>query len=113
MVDKNVGQRAWNVGLGVRFQKSPARNALAARGGPSRQLSVLVTHHGPATPLLGLRWTFRAKRACVVITDAEPDRGAREARSANSEMSPQVIPLKARADSAMRAEFWPQRQFAV
>jgi hypothetical protein len=21
-----------------------------------------------------LRWTFRAKRACVVITDAEPDR---------------------------------------
>ena len=28
----------------------------------------------PATPLLGLRWTFRAKRACVVITDAEPDR---------------------------------------
>jgi FtsP/CotA-like multicopper oxidase with cupredoxin domain len=28
----------------------------------------------PATPLLSLRWTFRAKRACVVITDAEPDR---------------------------------------
>jgi hypothetical protein len=27
-----------------------------------------------ATPLLSLRWTFRAKRACVVITDAEPDR---------------------------------------
>src|SRR5262249_9621673 len=27
----------------------------------------------PATPLLSLRWTFRAKRACVVITDAEPD----------------------------------------
>src|SRR6516165_1036403 len=25
----------------------------------------------PATPLLSLRWTFRAKRACVVITDAE------------------------------------------
>src|SRR5262247_2557605 len=23
----------------------------------------------PATPLLSLRWTFRAKRACVVITD--------------------------------------------
>src|SRR5262252_2477671 len=28
----------------------------------------------PATTLLSLRWTFRAKRACVVITDAEPDR---------------------------------------
>ena len=28
----------------------------------------------PATPLLSLRWTCRAKRACVVITDAEPDR---------------------------------------
>ena len=28
----------------------------------------------PATPLLSLRWTFRAKRACVVIKDAEPDR---------------------------------------
>src|SRR5215470_16611463 len=28
----------------------------------------------PATPLLSLRWTFRAKRACVVITDVEPDR---------------------------------------
>jgi hypothetical protein len=28
----------------------------------------------PATPLLSLRWTFRAKGACVVITDAEPDR---------------------------------------
>src|SRR2546430_2138724 len=28
----------------------------------------------PATPLLSLRWTFRAKRACVVSTDAEPDR---------------------------------------
>src|SRR6516225_7318089 len=28
----------------------------------------------PATPLLSLRWTFRAKRACVVIADAEPDR---------------------------------------
>jgi hypothetical protein len=25
----------------------------------------------PATPLLSLRWTFRAKRACVVITDAD------------------------------------------
>ena len=23
----------------------------------------------PATPLLSLRWTFRAKRACVVITE--------------------------------------------
>ena len=28
----------------------------------------------PATLLLNLRWTFRAKRACVVITDAEPHR---------------------------------------
>ena len=28
----------------------------------------------PATPLRSLRWTFRAKKACVVITDAEPDR---------------------------------------
>src|ERR671922_1314903 len=28
----------------------------------------------PATPLLSLCWTFRAKRACVVITDPEPDR---------------------------------------
>src|SRR5262249_41595809 len=28
----------------------------------------------PATPLLSLRWTSRARRACVVITDAEPDR---------------------------------------
>jgi hypothetical protein len=27
-----------------------------------------------ATPSLSLRWTCRAKRACVVITDAEPDR---------------------------------------
>src|SRR2546421_9130942 len=27
----------------------------------------------PAIPLLSLRWTFRAKRACVVITDTEPD----------------------------------------
>src|SRR5260221_13345228 len=27
----------------------------------------------PATPLLSLRWTLRAKRACVV-TDTEPDR---------------------------------------
>src|SRR5262245_2918146 len=27
-----------------------------------------------ATPLRSLRWTFRAKRACVVIADAEPDR---------------------------------------
>ena len=25
----------------------------------------------------GIRWTFRAKRACVVITDAEPDRRRR------------------------------------
>src|SRR6516165_6848212 len=30
----------------------------------------------PATPLLSLRWTFRANRACVVITDAKPDRRA-------------------------------------
>src|SRR5919198_5581969 len=28
----------------------------------------------PATPLLSLRWTLCAKRACVVSTDAEPDR---------------------------------------
>src|SRR5205807_6484479 len=28
----------------------------------------------PATPLLSLRWTLRAKRACVVITGTEPDR---------------------------------------
>src|SRR6266516_4431592 len=28
----------------------------------------------PATPLLTLRWTLSAKRACVVITDIEPDR---------------------------------------
>src|SRR5262249_35417714 len=28
----------------------------------------------PTTPLVSLRWTFRAKRACVVITDTEPDR---------------------------------------
>src|SRR5262249_24489702 len=28
----------------------------------------------PATPLLSLRWTFREKRACVVIRDADPDR---------------------------------------
>jgi len=28
----------------------------------------------PATPLLTLRWTLSAKRACVVITDTEPDR---------------------------------------
>src|SRR5262245_53874443 len=28
----------------------------------------------PTTPLLSLRWTFSAKRACVVITDAEPAR---------------------------------------
>src|SRR6266404_3144365 len=28
----------------------------------------------PATPLLSLRWTLSAKRACVVITDTEPDR---------------------------------------
>src|SRR5919201_1588030 len=27
-----------------------------------------------AIPLLSLRWTSRAKRACVVSTDAEPDR---------------------------------------
>ena len=25
-------------------------------------------------PLLTLRWTFTAKRACVVVTDSEPDR---------------------------------------
>jgi hypothetical protein len=30
----------------------------------------------PATPLLSLRWTFRAKGACVVSTDAEPVRRA-------------------------------------
>jgi hypothetical protein len=29
-----------------------------------------------ATPLLSLRWTLRAKRACVLITDAEPARRA-------------------------------------
>src|SRR5215204_1572652 len=28
----------------------------------------------PAKPLLTLRWTFTAKRACVVVTDSEPDR---------------------------------------
>src|SRR5437763_1094985 len=28
----------------------------------------------PAIPLLTLRWTLSAKRACVVITDTEPDR---------------------------------------
>src|SRR5437667_11580663 len=28
----------------------------------------------PATPLLSLRWTLSAKRACVVITGTEPDR---------------------------------------
>jgi hypothetical protein len=28
----------------------------------------------PATPLLTLRWTLSANRACVVITDTEPDR---------------------------------------
>jgi len=28
----------------------------------------------PATPLLTLRWTFPAKRACVVVTDSEPER---------------------------------------
>src|SRR5262249_12864446 len=27
----------------------------------------------PATPLLTLRWTFSAKRACVVVTDSKPD----------------------------------------
>jgi hypothetical protein len=41
----------------------------------------------PATPLRSLRWTFRAKRACVVITNAEPDRLAplpRQRRSASA-----------------------------
>src|ERR1700750_2755958 len=28
----------------------------------------------PATPLGSLRWTLRAKRACVLITDAKSDR---------------------------------------
>src|SRR3981081_3780748 len=28
----------------------------------------------PATPLLTWRWTFPAKRACVVVTDSEPER---------------------------------------
>src|SRR5205823_7740501 len=27
----------------------------------------------PATPLLSLRWTLRAKRASVVVTDSKPD----------------------------------------
>src|SRR5215813_4391407 len=34
----------------------------------------MIRRRQPATPLLSLRWTLRAKRACVVITDAEPDR---------------------------------------
>jgi hypothetical protein len=28
----------------------------------------------PAIPLLSLRWTFPAERACVVVTDSEPGR---------------------------------------
>src|SRR6266480_3212550 len=42
----------------------------------------------PTTPLLSLRWTFRAKRACVVITDAEPEWSPRQRRWAFISLSP-------------------------
>src|SRR6266478_4662971 len=50
---------------------SPRRHELAAI---SFVQKMIRRRQKPATPLLSLRWTFRAKRACVVITDAEPDR---------------------------------------
>src|SRR3989454_12855465 len=50
---------------------SPRRHELAAI---SFVQKMIRRRQKPATPLLSLRWTLRAKRACVVITDAEPDR---------------------------------------
>src|SRR6516164_3338469 len=50
---------------------SPRRHELAAISSVQKMIrpAAKQQHH-----LLSLRWTFRAKRACVVITDAEPDR---------------------------------------
>src|SRR5215831_21394387 len=48
----------------------------------------------PATPLLTLRWTFSAKRACVVIPDSEPDR---------LDSSPPPAPMGLRGVSAVAA----------
>jgi hypothetical protein len=47
------------------------RNPLAAI---SRRSSDDPSAANPATALLTLRWTFGAKRASVVVVDAEPDR---------------------------------------
>src|SRR5262249_6581737 len=63
-------QQAFCTGVG-HHAASPRRHELAADLFRSEDDPPAAK---PATPLLSLRWTFRAKRACVVITDAEPDR---------------------------------------
>jgi hypothetical protein len=52
----------------------------------------------PATPLLSLRWTFRAQRACVVSTDVEPDR---------------LAPLTPPAPMGLRGVGWWRRAVAA
>src|SRR6266545_5908609 len=58
----------------------------------------------PATPLLTLRWTLSAKRACVVITDTEPDRLAPLAPPA---------PMGLRGVWVVAARCWPARSRGV
>src|SRR6266487_1025788 len=60
----SVLRRRWpSSGIAVRHEL--ARDFCGSNDAPSAAK--------PAIPLLTLRWTLRAKRACVVITDTEPD----------------------------------------
>src|SRR5499427_9694519 len=55
----------------------------------------------PATPLLGLRWTFRAKRACVVITELWSPvrlRSMRPARDGGQARISRALPVEAIGD---------------
>src|SRR5438132_11116239 len=59
-----MGRRWPSSGIAVR--RELARDFCGSNDAPSAAK--------PAIPLLTLRWTLSAKRACVVITDSEPDR---------------------------------------
>src|SRR5206468_2837518 len=77
----SAGERSSGLGSARIFSKHSARTLAIIRRRREdtnwpRSLSIRTGSAGgkAATPLLSLRWTFRAKRACVVITDTEPDR---------------------------------------
>src|SRR6266480_7288479 len=73
VVDTQLGRGSQQV-----FSRGPWSSSCIAEMARTAAISadpkMIQWRANPATLLLSLRWTFSAKRACVVITGTEPDR---------------------------------------